>query len=264
MKIIKKIIILVSFFVPFSIYAIENEETLKIKPESVKMNKNILIIVAMQSEADPIISKLKLRDMGKMSHLLRSNYYFGLIKNYNIYLAVNGKKENVDYVGAEATVISSVLGIEKFNPDILINIGTSGALSSKKLMIGDILNISESFYLDRNIPIPEYKIYSEGHFKANLFTKSKREYKVCSSLSFVTKKSINSKMKNLGCDLFDMEAASFSFVATESNRKFYIIKGVTDYVDKEFNYTQFKTNFNMVTLKLADYLHDKLLNTNDL
>ncbi|WP_397600320.1 hypothetical protein [Silvanigrella sp.] len=259
MNIKKSIIALISSLTCFSCYSSENKITSESKNTN-KTPKNILILMAMQEEANPFIEKLNLKKEEKLSLLYRNKYYSGNINGNHVYLLLNGKKGNTDYVGSEATVISLVLGIEKFKPDILINVGTAGALTKSGIKIGDILNISESYYLDRNIPIPDYKIYSEGHFKANLLDNKTEKHKICSSLSFVTKENINNKMESLGCEVFDMEAASFSFISSEANKKFYIIKGVTDYVDGEFNAVAFQNNFKIVINKLAEYVKNKLEN----
>ena len=222
--------------------------------------KKIQINVAMQEEAEPIINILNLKYKGYLNKLYKNKYYFSKRNGDEIYLIINGKDKNVNYVGAEPTTIGTVLGIDKFRPDVLVNIGTAGAFSKDGLKAGDIFNISEVSILDRNIPFEAYKNYTEGHFKPSVIKNDNKTAINCSSLSFVTNDSINSKMKNLGCNTFDMEASSFAFIATETKIKYYIIKGITDFIDKESNPQQFKDNFKLTADNLAIYLKDNIRN----
>lgn len=216
--------------------------------------KTFQIVVAMQDEAEPIVKALNLKYKGKLNKLYKSNYYYAKINNNDVYLTTNGKLDNTSYVGSEATVISTILGIEKFKPNILINVGTSGAISKADFKIGDIINISKTSFLDRNIPIPNYKEYSEGNFKPSILNNENKTAINCTSSSFVTVKDINEKMKNLNCETFDMEASSFAFIATEANIKYYVIKSITDFIDSDVNNKHFEENLNLATVNLVDYI----------
>ena len=92
----------------------------------------------MRGEAKPIIEKLNLKYLGKISDHFRNDLYCGLVNNYTIYLVTNGVDGKMDCVGAEAVTVGTAIGIQRFKPDLLLNIGTAGALSTSSCIIGDI------------------------------------------------------------------------------------------------------------------------------
>lgn len=99
--------------------------------------KPILIVGAMNSEIDYLISKIENYTIEKKG---KYEFYEGSINNYPIVLA----KTNVGLVNASAC---TVLAIEKYNPLLILNEGTAGGIienrHKKDIIIGtEVFNIN--------------------------------------------------------------------------------------------------------------------------
>src|SRR3990167_10479442 len=92
--------------------------------------KKVLLVIAMDTEAQPIISALHLHKMTQKLSDLPMQGYIGKYSNLNILLVTNGLDpvNRVQNVGTQAAVLSAYVGIEFFHPDLVINIGTAGGI----------------------------------------------------------------------------------------------------------------------------------------
>ncbi len=132
--------------------------------------KKVLILIAMEDEANPIIQEFGLSKSSlKLDDDLSSpciNYHgsFGLLE---LLLITNGKSEkhNCCNVGTTPAAISAFIGIHTFRPDLIINAGTAGGFSRMGGSIADVYICNQFAHHDRRIPIPGYDEYGRGnHF----------------------------------------------------------------------------------------------------
>ena len=97
------------------------------------------IIGAMEEEVT--ILKRKLNDMNEIN-IAHVKFYVGTLNHKEVVLTQSG-------IGKVNASISTTLLIEKFNPEVVINTGSAGALD-KTLSIGDILVSNHVLYHDAN------------------------------------------------------------------------------------------------------------------
>ena len=77
-----------------------------------KFNR-IVLIMAMEDEARPIIQELNLIHKGKLLSPLPMEFYEGKYKSLNIDLVTSGKcdKYNVDHIGPQAAILNTASAI---------------------------------------------------------------------------------------------------------------------------------------------------------
>ena len=97
------------------------------------------IIGAMEEEVT--ILKRKLNDMNEIN-IAHVKFYVGKLNHKEVVLTQSG-------IGKVNASISTTLLIEKFNPEVVINTGSAGALD-QILSIGDILVSNHVLYHDAN------------------------------------------------------------------------------------------------------------------
>lgn len=97
------------------------------------------IIGAMEEEVT--ILKRKLNDMNEIN-IAHVKFYVGTLNHKEVVLTQSG-------IGKVNASISTTLLIEKFNPEVVINTGSAGALD-QTLSIGDILVSNHVLYHDAN------------------------------------------------------------------------------------------------------------------
>ncbi|KAL6270769.1 hypothetical protein ACE6H2_027680 [Prunus campanulata] len=141
------------------------EETMVAEAEKRPIS-TILIVMAMQSEALPVVNKLNL------SEDLESVFpkgvpwvrYRGFYKDLNINLVWPGKDSSlgVDCVGTVPASLVTYASIQALQPDLIINAGTAGGLKAKGACIGDVYVASDVAFCDRRIPIPVFDPYGLG------------------------------------------------------------------------------------------------------
>ncbi|OPA74245.1 5'-methylthioadenosine/S-adenosylhomocysteine nucleosidase [Paenibacillus selenitireducens] len=105
----------------------------------------IAIIGAMDEEVELLRSELQEIQETKVG---RGVFYSGKLNNQEIVLLQSG-------IGKANAALTTALLIERFQPQLIINIGSAGALDSS-LQIGDVVVASELAYSDVNATAFEY------------------------------------------------------------------------------------------------------------
>ena len=203
--------------------------------------KSILIVMAMQDEANQIIKSLNLIDNGLIHPQFTIKLFYGRYNNLNINILLNGKcsQYSVDHIGTQIATLATQIGIEKLKPNIVVNAGTAGGFLSDNAKIGDIyLSHPYVCYQDRRINIPNFKEYGIGYFP------SMPCEEIAKTLGFKT--GIVTTGNSLDCtekDLEiiksyngvakDMEAPAIAWIAQQYKIPFLAIKAITDIVDGE-------------------------------
>ncbi|KAK6143421.1 hypothetical protein DH2020_023769 [Rehmannia glutinosa] len=170
---------------------------------------NILFIIAMQTEAAPLVNKFQLAEEPNSVFpegvpWLR---YYGKYKDLNVNIVCPGKDTSlgVDCVGTVSASLLTYASIQALRPDLIINAGTCGGFKEKGASIGDVFLASDVAFHDRRIPIPVFDLYGVGTRQA-FFT------------------------PNLAKEL-NLKGAAIAYVADLLKVPAIFLKAVTDIVD---------------------------------
>ncbi|XP_020706115.1 5'-methylthioadenosine/S-adenosylhomocysteine nucleosidase 1 isoform X2 [Dendrobium catenatum] len=172
----------------------------------------VVIIIAMQTEALPLVSKFQLSEdtdgilFPKGVPWVR---YHGKYKDLNINLVWPGKDLllGVDSVGTVSASLVTYASIQALKPDLVINAGTAGGFKAKGASIGDVYMASDVAFHDRRIPIPVFDQYGIG---------ARRSFCTPNLLKEV-----------------DLKGAAVAYVADLLSVPAIFIKAVTDIIDGE-------------------------------
>lgn len=201
--------------------------------------KRIVLIIAVEAEARPIIDGLGLIHKGKLLSPLPMEFYEGRHNSLNIDLITSGKCDrfNVDNVGPQAAILNAATAIGRLQPDLIINPGTAGGFVSAGARIGDVyLSYPMICYHDRRIPIPGFDAYGIGSYYC-FDTRQIAESLGLKTGIVSTGSSLDYTYKDLeliksyGGVVKEMEAASIAWVADLYKTPFFAVKSITDLVD---------------------------------
>lgn len=222
--------------------------------------RQVSIIMAMATEAKPLIKNLKLQ---KQNNLFRSGIpfelYQGVVGSIQVSLMVSGIDPvyQVDNVATVPATLMTYLCIEKFQPEVLINAGTAGGVSGQGCQIGDVYLSSGKFcFHDRRIAFPGFDQYGMGAYPsldtstmAMALELKTGAVSTGNSLDLldIDREIINSNQ----CVIKDMEAAAIAWVCQTLSIPMFAIKAITDLIDSETaTEIQFVENFKLATTNL--------------
>lgn len=160
--------------------------------------------------------------------------------NFNIF---QQKKNTIILLETKIGLINAALAatllLSNFKIDVIVNYGAVGACSNKNLKIFDLVIPKKIYFAD--VITPWYKngqFPNENEYFLNSFSLSKnkkfKEGNLASSMGFeFNEKRVNLIQKRFSdISIFDMESASFAFVANKFSKKIYVIKAISDIVGK--------------------------------
>ena len=229
--------------------------------------KKVLLVVAMDSEALPIIQSLGLKPIKHSFSDLPMRGYEGKLGNKEIVLIKNGEDpiHKVQNIGTQAATLSTYLGIEFFHPDFIISIGTAGAVPESGAGLMDIYLSHTIYFFDRRIPMKGYENYGRGAFPSTPISTdliNKIGFKtgvVCSGDSFDEEQVDYKVFLKEHCAAIDMEAASVAWVSMLTKTPMIAIKGITNFVRGKQIHAEHKKYLPVVTKNLAITLKKLLL-----
>ncbi|XXG66130.1 hypothetical protein AAC387_Pa05g3671 [Persea americana] len=207
---------------------------------SEKPISTIVIIIAMQTEALPLIKKFQLSEthdslFPKGVPWIR---YHGIYKDLHINLVWPGKDLSfgVDSVGTISASLVTYASIQALKPDLIINAGTSGGFKAKGACIGDVFLASDVAFHDRRIPIPVFDQYGIGARKIfstpNILKElNLKEGKLSTGDSLDMSPHDELSIVANNATLKDMEGAAVAYVADLLSVPAILVKAVTDIVD---------------------------------
>jgi len=223
--------------------------------------EKIVIIVAMQEEADPIIMKLNMQennpDAFGFHPQLGLNVYHVNIQQKDVYLIVNGYDviHNVDRVGTQAAALTAFTAIEKLHPDTLISAGTAGSL--KAAQVGDVfINRGRLIYHDRRISLGNFSAYGKGSFACMEMPLAAKLFGLKSGI-ISTGNSLDTSLTDMALltqydvDVVDMEAAAIAEVAQRLGVRMLAVKAITNFIDQNLH-GDFKKNYHLTVTRLAE------------
>lgn len=237
--------------------------------------RQIAMIMAMHSEAEPLIQSLHLQ---KLEHVFRPGIpfeaYQGNLESAQISLLVSGKDPDhqVDNVATVPAALMTYLAIEKFAPDLVLNAGTAGGVAGRGCRIGDVYLGSGTFcFHDRRIPLPGFDQYGMGLYPCYETATIARHLEMKTG-TISTGNSLDMHAQDLHCinanqaSIKDMEAAAVAWVCRTLFVPMIAVKAVTDLIDEgaptEEQFTQnfqlAATNLQRKTTELLQYLQKNM------
>lgn len=258
-----KLVFLISIFFSlfvFMTYANSHElkKTINIIKAEQKNIQKILLVVAMDTEAAPIIKSFDLQPISSIFGKLPMKAYIGKYNNFDISLIINGEDPmyHCPNVGTQAAVLSTYLGINQFHPDLIISIGTAGGVPQFGAQVGDIFISRKVYFYDRRIDLPQYQAYGLGGYVSADFEQTRannlfKKGNICSGDSFDSNQTDTDVILSNGCAVREMEAAGVAWVSMLTQTPMLAMKGITDIIGTKTDANDFEKNFQMVTTDLA-------------
>ncbi len=231
--------------------------------------KNIVVLMAMQEEANPMINSLRLiENQTVLSSQLPFKCFQTKLTKSHLTIITSGidHRHQVDNIGCEAATLMAYESIKQLNPDIIISAGTAGGFSEQGAMIGSVYASRNYFvFHDRIVPLAGFKESAVGKFPAANIDKMTKDLNmptgVISTGSSLEK---NSKehfiLDEHAAVAKEMEAAAIAWVAMLHEIPMFAIKSITNLVDQQNqSEKEFIKNFDYS----AKCLHDKLIEVID-
>ena len=136
--------------------------------ESNLIVKSVLFVIAMESEAQPLLNRLELVPLENLIPHSPCKIFVGEHNGAKVSVVINGKCETykVDYVGTTPAALSTFLAINQLKPDLVINAGTADGFKRKGANIGDIFVSTVTKYHDRRFP-PKGYAYGVGSYESH-------------------------------------------------------------------------------------------------
>ncbi|KAJ9704336.1 hypothetical protein PVL29_002752 [Vitis rotundifolia] len=236
----------------------------------------IVIIIAMQTEALPLVNRFQLTE--DLDSVFPRGVpwvrYHGIYKDLHISIIWPGKDLvlGVDNVGTVSASLVAYASIQALQPDLIINAGTAGGFKAKGACVGDVFLATDVAFHDRRIPIPVFDQYGIGSRKAlsapNLLKELNLKVGTLSTGdSLDMSPHDESSILANGATVKDMEGAAVAYVADLLKVPVIFIKAVTDLVDGEKpTAEEFLQNLAAVTAaldqsvtKVVDFINGKCI-----
>lgn len=228
--------------------------------------RTILLVIAMQAEADPILAALGLNEPGTPLELpLPPLAYTTSFSGLTLHLVVNGQDPiyKLDSFGSDAATLSTYLGIKAFSPDLVMSTGVAGGFKSQAA-IGDVYLSKDSMrYFDRRVSIttPDYQDYAIGFYPVIDASQMAADLGLKTGIvvtggSFENSLIDDREIRNLDGSVVEMEAAAVARMSMLMQVPFMAVKAIVDFDDAVGFAGQFDDFFTIATANLAKTLPD--------
>lgn len=226
--------------------------------------KSILVVIAMQEEAKPILTALGITGAGTpLEPPLPPFSYTTNFEGLKLHLVVNGQDPvyKLDSFGTDAATLSTYLGIKAFSPDLVMSAGVAGGFKTQAC-IGDVyLSQTCVAYFDRRVSItkPNYQDYAIGFYPvvdASAMAKALglKTGIVVTGGSFENSLIDDRQIRNLDGSVVEMECAAVAKMSRLCQKPFMAAKAIVDFDDQIGFASQFDNNFITATGNLAKEL----------
>lgn len=224
--------------------------------------KRILLIVAMQEEAMPIVNSLQLKKSSHSFSGLPMRAYEGRFAGARLFLVMNGKDPvyRVENIGTQPAALATYLGIQHFQPDLVISIGTAGGVTEQNAKIGDVYLSEKLYFYDRRSPQKGYTEYGMGGYSSAPMEKIAKKIdlkigNVCTGDSFDISPTDKVIILKHRCSAVEMEAASVAWVSMLMKKPMIAIKGIGDLLGVESE-AQYAKNAGFVQNRLGEKIKE--------
>lgn len=200
--------------------------------------ERVLLVVAMNAEAHPLVRALELKEEGVFNPPARCESYVGRRGGMEVRVVTCGTcaTHGVDNCGTVPAALTTYLAMEKYRPDLVLNVGTAGGFMQEGGCIGDVYLANATAHHDRRIPLPGFDKYGVGHHEL-MDAKALRQKLGLKPGVVTTGNSLDAVemdlqlMKKNGAHVKDMECAAIAWSAHLFCTPLIVIKAVTDLVD---------------------------------
>ncbi|PSC71393.1 Ribosome production factor 1 isoform A [Micractinium conductrix] len=205
-----------------------------------KTIKTILLLVAMEAEATPMVEALGLAadSPPRIPPPAPCHSFSGQHAGAEVHLVCFGKCKatGVDNVGTVPAALTTYLAIQAFKPDVVISTGTAGGFRSRGAAIADVFVSTGMVNHDRRIPIPGFDKYGVGAFDALPTPQLQKALGlkagvVTSGNSLDYTAEDMARMVQHEAAVKEMEAAAVAWAADLFGCPMFCIKSITDIVD---------------------------------
>lgn len=246
----------------------------QVKAMSQESIKNVVILMAMQGEATPLINHFELTENSAyFPGALPFRCFQKKIGNLQVSLVTSGidATHGVDNIGCEPATLMAHESISKLSPDLLISAGTAGGFASKEARIGTLYTSAKYFvFHDRIVPLPGFSDAAVGCFPALEVSQLTKDLDIKSGvISSGSSLEKNPKDQHIidqhNAVAKEMEAAAIAWVASLHKTPFFAVKSITNLIDEanqseeEFikNFDVSVTALNNKLIELIHYLQNK-------
>lgn len=251
------------------------EESMVAETEK-KHISTIVMIIAMQTEALPLVNKFQLSE--DLNSVFPKGVpwvrFHGYYKDLHINIIWPGKDPllGVDSVGTVSASLVTYASIQALQPDLIINAGTAGGFKAKGACIGDVFLASSVAFHDRRIPIPVFDLYGVGLRDAFSTPNILKELnlkvgKLSTGDSLDMSQQDEASIIANDATIKDMEGAAVAYVADLLAVPALFVKAVTDIVDgdkptpEEFleNLAAVTAALDLAVTDVVDFINGKCL-----
>lgn len=222
--------------------------------------RNISVIMAMESEAESLIQRLKLsRENQPFPPGIPFEVYRGNLEKVQLSLLISGTDpdSHVDNVSTVPAALMTYLAIVTFAPDLVVNAGTAGGIAGRGCEIGDVYLSSGKFcFHDRRIPLPGFDQYGMGLYPSYDTSLIAKDLQLKTGI-VSTGNSLDLLEKDMQlieanrAIIKDMEAAAVAWVCRTLSVPMFAAKAITDLIDEDTpTATQFMKNLHQAATNL--------------
>ena len=230
------------------------------------MISDILIVMAMEAEAAPLLDSLDARPAATGS-VLPTKVFEAQLAATSIRVAVNGpdREHGVDSIGTVAAALSTHDVLTARRADLVISAGTAGGWDRQGTEVGDVFSAWDRFvFHDRRIPLPGFEHYGVGDLPA-ADLREPAQAVGCKLGVITTGDSLDesdadrAQILASGAAVKEMEGAAVARVASMHGVPVTAIKAITDLVDDPApTEEQFVANLTTASQRLQSVLLELL------
>lgn len=228
----------------------------------------ILILVAMEKEALPLIQILELQVYQQtLDPSLPAKTFYSKTEQGEIFLVMSGKcpLHQVDRIGSQGLNLVAWEAIKTYTPNLILNIGTAGGFQmTHHAKPGDIYISSEAIKYHDRLFYPDlvFQDYGIGNYKCLEIPLLAQQLQlrpgiVSTGGSLIASENEKIQMKKNNASVKDMEAAGIAEIAQLKDIPFIALKIITDLVDiEDCPQNQFERNFETLIHSLANKTYE--------
>jgi 5'-methylthioadenosine nucleosidase len=227
----------------------------------------ILILVAMEKEALPLVQILKLKiHQQPLDPSLPAKTFYSKTEQGEIFLVMSGKcpHHQVDRIGSQGLNLVAWEAVKTYTPNLIVNIGTAGGFQTAHAKPGDIYISSETIKYHDRLFYPDlvFQNYGIGNYKCLEIPLLAQQLQLKQGIistggSLIASENEKIQMKKNNASVKDMEAAGIAEIAQLKNIPFIALKIITDLVDiEDCPQNQFERNFETLIHSLANKAYE--------
>ena len=222
----------------------------------------VLIVMAMEEEADPLLEILPFTAWPKsLEPHLPTHAYTVEVDGLQVVLAINGRDPfyQVASFGTDAATLTTYLGIRAFTPDLVMSVGVAGGFRSKGAEIGTVYISHDTVrYFDRRVSIkaPNYHDYAIGYYPVVDASQMAKALNlpmgiIVTGNSFENSPADDEQIHRHDASAIEMEAGAVARISQLMHVPFLAVKSVVNFEEDPTSSDQFEAHFEQAAKRLA-------------